>query len=63
MNTKIKKRMKEANLIPYNTQQETDIENFAELIIRECASVVEMDTDYKDCFKWCDEKILEYFGL
>lgn len=41
MNNKIKKLMKKANLSPYYDQQEKDIENFVELIVRECAKIAD----------------------
>jgi len=36
-------------------------EQFAELIIRECAKVVEKEMDYHA--NWCDDKILKHFGM
>lgn len=38
-----------------------DNEKFAELIIRECAKVVEKEMDYHA--NWCDDKILKHFGI
>jgi len=37
------------------------IEKFAELIVRECASVVKKEMDYDA--NWCDDKILKHFGV
>lgn len=37
-------------------------EEFAELIIRECASVVERDMDRAEPI-WCSDKILKHFGV
>ena len=34
---------------------------FAELIVRECAGVVEKDMDYDA--NWCSDKILKHFGV
>jgi hypothetical protein len=34
---------------------------FAELIVRECASVVKKEMDYDA--NWCDDKILKHFGV
>ena len=36
-------------------------EKFAELIVRECASVVKKEMDYDA--NWCDDKILKHFGV
>ena len=36
-------------------------EEFAELIVRECASVVKKEMDYDA--NWCDDKILKHFGV
>ena len=48
--------------VRYNyTIEEQDIEKFAELIIRECASVVKKEMDYDA--NWCDDKILKHFGV
>ena len=41
--------------------QEQFIERFAELIVRECASVVKKEMDYDA--NWCDDKILKHFGV
>ena len=38
------------------------IEKFAELIVRECASVVERDMDRAKPI-WCSDKILNHFGI
>ena len=38
-----------------------DVGKFAELIVRECAGVVEKDMDYDA--NWCSDKILKYFGV
>ncbi len=38
-----------------------DINKFTEMIIRECADIVERDMDYHG--NWCDDKILNRFGL
>jgi hypothetical protein len=38
-----------------------DVEKFAELIVRECAKVVEKEMDYDA--NWCDDKILKHFGV
>ena len=37
------------------------LQKFAELIIRECASVVKKEMDYDA--NWCDDKILKHFGV
>ena len=37
------------------------LEKFAELIVRECASVVKKEMDYDA--NWCDDKILKHFGV
>ena len=37
------------------------MERFAELIVRECASVVKKEMDYDA--NWCDDKILKHFGI
>jgi hypothetical protein len=34
---------------------------FAELIVRECAKVVEKEMDYNA--NWCDDKIKQHFGV
>jgi len=48
--------------VRYNyTIEEQDIEKFAELIVRECASVVKKEMDYDA--NWCDDKILKHFGV
>ena len=36
-------------------------EEFAEMIIRECADIVKKEMDYHA--NWCDDKILNRFGL
>ena len=36
-------------------------QKFAELIVRECASVVKKEMDYDA--NWCDDKILKHFGV
>jgi hypothetical protein len=38
-----------------------DPRKFAELIVRECAKVVEKEMDYDA--NWCDDKILKHFGV
>ena len=38
-----------------------DLAKFAELIVRECASVVKKEMDYDA--NWCDDKILKHFGV
>ena len=38
-----------------------DVEKFAELIVKECASVVKKEMDYDA--NWCDDKILKHFGV
>ena len=48
--------------VRYNyTIEEQDIEKFAELIVRECASVVKKEMDYDA--NWCDDIILKHFGV
>lgn len=37
-------------------------EKFAELIVRECASVVERDMDRAEPI-WCSDKILKHFSI
>jgi hypothetical protein len=37
------------------------LEQFAELIVRECAGVVSKDMDYHA--NWCGDKILKHFGI
>lgn len=41
----IKELMKEANLQPYYEGQEKDIENFAELIVKECINIIDPKED------------------
>jgi hypothetical protein len=42
-------------------EQTKFMERFAELIVRECASVVKKEMDYDA--NWCDDKILKHFGV
>ncbi len=37
------------------------IEKLIEIVIKECAVVVENDIDYNDV--WCSDKILKHFGV
>lgn len=49
------------NPIDFPMSANRDLEKFAELIVRECAKVVEQEMDYDA--NWCDDKILEHFGV
>ena len=49
-------------MVPVVDGKETDLEKFAELIVKECAKQVDY---YWDQFEngYADKKILEYFGV
>jgi hypothetical protein len=67
MNERIRRLMEQAVIsIDGQTFGKTYIpdaftEKFAELIVRECASVVKKEMDYDA--NWCDDKILKHFGV
>lgn len=69
MNERIKELMMQSGIVPIPNSTKpifvqcplSDIEKFAELVIRECASVVKKEMDYHA--NWCDDKILKHFGL
>ena len=60
MNKRIEKLMIESGLFSYDGDM-GQYEKFAELIVRECASVVKKEMDYDA--NWCDDKILKHFGV
>jgi hypothetical protein len=67
MNERLKELLKQSELQPYYDAQEKHIEQFAELIIRECISeVVDRHSEYfaTQALKWqmgC--RIKEHFGV
>ena len=62
MNERIQELAHEGRLPTYNPEGiPTKLEKFAELIVRECASVVKKEMDYDA--NWCDDKILKHFGV
>lgn len=71
MNERIKQIAKESGLyIAYDNRAVTDkeLEFFAELIIRECAKVVENALDVSpvshEAYSWADgDTVLEHFGV
>ena len=75
MNERIKELAEQAGLVRGGYANGTDImtwresfdnpgslEKFAELIVRECASVVERDMDRAEPI-WCSDKILKHFSI
>ena len=47
MNTQIKKLLEQSGLQPYYDAQEGQIEKFAELLVKECAKVINADIEYQ----------------
>ena len=63
MNERILKLLKQSGLQPYYDVQEAQIEKFAELIVRECAGIIEsqdVDPSFKIRMSWAVKK---HFGV
>ena len=68
MNERIKELAEQAGFryikdegIGWAGNHNASLPRFAELIVRECASVVKNEMDYDA--NWCDDKILKHFGV
>ena len=59
MNDRIKELAREVGLLTYNPEgTPTKLENFAELIIKECARIADVAEPYK-----ANDSILSHFGI
>ena len=62
MNERIKELLKQSGLQPYYDAQEGQIEKFAELIVLECASIVENQGRFLPYLVLCKE-VKKKFGI